>query len=138
MADIPINPTKILGTSRQGWTKSVTGLNKKVVTGYSILGQFLRDGVDLYTPGGLYLHHDPRRNPAYILFRFDNETAITIIAEAHGRDWATDLWPKIEATLPHSIVSAAVAIVARANRLAEFSTAELERELARRRELEGR
>ena len=38
-----------------GWTKTVTGLDKQITNGYSILGEFKPQKKDWYCEGGLYL-----------------------------------------------------------------------------------
>lgn len=85
-----------------GWTKIVTGLDKSVTNGYSILGDFTTSGKkDWYSTNALYLdcgiggsRKNQERN--YTLFRVNEKGEPIIIAKSDGKNWATELWEAIE------------------------------------------
>lgn len=138
VAYVQINPQPILDTTRYngGWIKSVTGLDKSKVNGYSILGEFMRkDAVDNYVVGGLYLDcgiggSRKNQNKEYTLFTVLADGSCEIVAEAgDSRDWAVELWPAIEAF--HAAQAAGEEDEAD-NPLAAFDTDVLIAELRRR------
>ena len=97
-----------------GWTKKVTGLNKEVTNGYSILGDFIKIAEDIVNnvESGLYLDCDiggsrkyQERN--YRLFRINPDGTITILQtiEDGGGDWAYRLWETIEKELSQPVSS---------------------------------
>jgi hypothetical protein len=89
-----------------GWIKTVTGLNKTITNGYSVLGTFAQAQITWNSPG-LYLdcsiggsrkNHEPR----YQLFILHKDGSISGVGEQlknPGKDWAVKLWPLIERTL---------------------------------------
>jgi len=135
MATRPCNPSSELSAAtgdevtryNGGWTKSVTGLDKSVANGYSIKGDFMRKGTDIYTVGGVYLDCDiggSRKNLRrdFRLFRV-LEDGVDVLADdtSGSRDWAVGFWDAIEEELSVEV-----------NPLAAFSDAELVAELGRR------
>ncbi|MBT9258166.1 MAG: hypothetical protein KM310_00205 [Clostridiales bacterium] len=126
-----MDPLDYLDTTRYngGWIKHVTGLDKTKRNGYSILGQFMRHGKDLYIVGGLYLDcgiggSRRRHRKHYTLFRVVAADKIEILATVgDAPDWAINLWPAIEEALASEPAD---------NPLAVFTTEELMAELKRR------
>lgn len=113
MEPILVNIAAKIGATRYngGWTKTVTGLDKTKGNGFSILGEFLRGGVQPLQPG-LYLDcgiGGSRKNQEHhyhlveltptgeviILQSVDGLSGYTRNKE--GGDWAVRLWPAIEA-----------------------------------------
>lgn len=89
-----------------GWLKTVTGLDKSVTNGFSILGKFVKAGdykVD-YKPG-LYLDcskDGSRKNQEwnYHLFRLDEDGFHLLqTVEDGGRHFACEFWEKIDEEL---------------------------------------
>lgn len=89
-----------------GWLKTVTGLDKSVTNGFSILGKFVDAGdfLEDYKPG-LYLDcsKDGSRKHQewnYHLFRVDERgfTLIKVLEDA-GRHFAVEFWEPIEQEL---------------------------------------
>lgn len=89
-----------------GWLKTVTGLDKSVTNGFSILGKFVEAGdfLEDYKPG-LYLDcsKDGSRKHQewnYHLFRVDERgfTLIKVLEDA-GRHFAVEFWDTIEKEL---------------------------------------
>lgn len=82
------------------WQKSVTGLNKKVENGYSIIGSFLTSPTQLKV-GDLILSHAliGKNKPLYQLIQLDSETTAHVIAETKESKWSVFLWEAIESVL---------------------------------------
>ena len=90
-----------------GWLKRVTGLDKSVNNGYSIVGDFVEAGdyKNNYEEG-LYLDcskEGSRKNQVwnYHLFRFSEENGVELLKtlEDAGRTWAVEFWDTIEKEL---------------------------------------
>lgn len=86
------------------WRKRVTGLDKTKTNGYSLLGDFLKDGPQ-WLPPGLYLASAWRgsvknQKPYYTLYQLLSDGEVLTLAEVGPqKDWAVKLWPTIEAVL---------------------------------------
>ncbi len=115
-----------------GWIKSVKSLNKKFTNGYSIVGDFVNEGVNWVTPGlfidcsvgGSRKHHDKY----HTLFELTPKGEINEIEAVpkNSRNWAVHLWDIIEEMLAKHQQTKPE------NPLAKFSTEELQAELKRR------
>lgn len=89
-----------------GWLKRVTGLDKSVNNGFSIIGEFVKAGdyKNNYEEG-LYLDcskEGSRKNQVwnYHLFRFtENGVELLQTLEDAGRTWAVEFWETIEKEL---------------------------------------
>lgn len=90
-----------------GWIKAISGIDKSVVTGYSIVGEFCNRGLAWHAPG-LYLDcskDGSRKNQywTYTVFRLNADETVEILGDAYqagpGGDWAPQLWKYIEAGL---------------------------------------
>lgn len=127
-----------------GWVKNVVGLDKTKTNGYSLLGDFLNQGLQWLSPG-LYLDCSiggSRKNHQYwyTLFTLDSDGQVSKVAELnrYTRDWAVRLWPSVEEALRKQYeVTASNAAPEAAERekpvlLREASDEELIQELARR------
>jgi len=108
-----LNPAEVAGEHvaiytryNGGWIKSVESLDKSQTSGYSLVGKFLKSGLQWMGPG-VYLDCSiggSRKNQRYIytvfVLRTDgsvvayNDDAITV--EGRGGDWAVRLWPVVE------------------------------------------
>ncbi len=108
-----LNPAEVAGEHvaiytryNGGWIKSVESLDKSQTSGYSLVGEFLKSGLQWMGPG-VYLDCSiggSRKNQRYIytvfVLRTDgsvvayNDDAITV--EGRGGDWAVRLWPVVE------------------------------------------
>lgn len=99
--EIPFDAKKYFKKSVGGWTKSVTGLDKTVRNGYSIMGEFLpKEGLHNYKIGEMYLDCDifrASKQKRYTLFTLDKYGQVTKIDDTIKSDttWATDLWSSI-------------------------------------------
>ena len=90
-----------------GWLKRVTGLDKSVNNGYSIVGDFVEAGnYKSNYEEGLYLDcskEGSRKNQVwnYHLFRFSEENGVELLQtlEDAGRTWAVSFWETIEKEL---------------------------------------
>jgi len=85
-----------------GWAKTVTGLDKTHTNGYSILGVFIDNLVNLPI-GSLIIDnsiHGSRKshNPIYYLYRI-TELGLVLLEKSSGKTWAVDLWAAIEKNL---------------------------------------
>ena len=86
----------------EGWTKTVTGLDKSTTTGYSIIGEFKPKKKDWYNVGKLYLDlgiwgSNKYQNHTYTLFTMDESGEVVILKEIeNSKNWAVDLWETIE------------------------------------------
>ena len=87
-----------------GWVKRVTKLDKRQTNGYSLVGDFLKAGMQWVSPG-VYLDCSiagSRKHPDkhYTLFRLQRDGTVENVAEVENRrDWAVKLWPAIETAL---------------------------------------
>ena len=108
-----LNPNEIAGEHvkkytryNKGWIKSVERLDKSQTSGYSLVGEFLKSGLQWMSPG-VYLDCSKggsRKNQTSIYTVFalrEDGTATaynddTIVEEGRGGDWAVRLWPAIE------------------------------------------
>jgi hypothetical protein len=91
-----------------GWTKTVTGLDKSKTNGYSIEGEFVKNGDQYYEEGKLYIDKGvggSRKNHknTYTLFTFDDQGSVIVIKVIEDcewvknkSNWAIQLWPSIE------------------------------------------
>lgn len=90
-----------------GWLKRITGLDKSVNNGYSLIGDFVEGGDYKNTyEEGLYLDcskEGSRKNQVwnYHLFRFSEENGVEVlqVLEDAGRTWAVEFWDTIEKEL---------------------------------------
>lgn len=99
-----INPFEYFG--EDGWVKEVTGLNRTVTNGYSIIGNFHpKNKKDWYDTEKLYLIFSSegkgkRKIEKHSLFQIGDEGEIKVLHEVvDTRDWAVELWPTIESFL---------------------------------------
>lgn len=107
-----INIAKEIGSTRYngGWTKTITGINKMVSSGFSLLGEFIKGGLFPCLPG-LYLDcgmGGSRKNVThhYTLVEVTDTGEVEVIATVEGLsgysrgktggDWAVQLWEPIE------------------------------------------
>ncbi len=111
-----LNPNEIAGEHVKkytryngGWIKSVERLDKSQTSGYSLVGEFLKSGLQWMSPG-VYLDCSKggsRKNQTSIYtvlaLREDGSVVAynddTIVEEGRGGDWAVRLWPVIERAL---------------------------------------
>ena len=111
-----LNPNEIAGEHvkkytryNKGWIKSVERLDKSQTSGYSLVGEFLKSGLQWMSPG-VYLDCSKggsRKNQTSIYtvlaLREDGSVVAynddTIVEEGRGGDWAVRLWPVIERAL---------------------------------------
>lgn len=84
-----------------GWIKKIDQIDKSVTTGYSLVGPFVKDGLQWVTPG-VYLDcsiDGSRRKPRryYTVFIIRPDGSAEVVGEAGDtRDWAVTLWPVVE------------------------------------------
>ena len=85
-----------------GWVKTVTGLDKSVLNGYSLVGEFVKAG-DYKTEfsDGLYLDFNKEGKKSkpkqdFRLFRLKNGK-LTLIDEVYDakKNWAVELWDSV-------------------------------------------
>jgi hypothetical protein len=87
-----------------GWIKTVTGLDKTKMNGYSIEGEFV-NGPAWVTPGSIFVDcskDGSRKNirEHHHLFRINDDGTATILSYAcESRTWAIEFWPAIEEAL---------------------------------------
>jgi len=92
-----------------GWIKRIDEIDKSKTNGYSLVGEFVKAGIQWMTPG-VYLDCSKggsRKNVRYVYTVFVlcedgtarayNDNQITV--EGRGGDWAVRLWPAIERAL---------------------------------------
>lgn len=92
-----------------GWIKKIDGIDKSKTNGYSLVGEFVKAGLQWMTPG-VYLDCSKggsRKNVRYVYTVFVlcedgtarayNDNQITV--EGRGGDWAVRLWPVVERAL---------------------------------------
>lgn len=100
---------KIDNTTRYngGWVKSVTGLDQTKTNGYSIIGEFLKSGVQWLSPG-LYLDCSKggsrkHQDVYHSLVKLNTDGTIELLQqEINNLSWAVALWDKIEKELSAS------------------------------------
>ena len=84
-----------------GWVKSVTKLDKRQTNGYSLVGDFLKEGLQWLSPG-VYLDCSiggSRKHPAktYTVFLLKPDGSVEKLGSVEQcRDWAVRLWDIIE------------------------------------------
>ena len=86
-----------------GWVKTVTGLDKSVLNGFSLVGEFVKAG-DYKTEfsDGLYLDCNKEgtaKKPQldYRLFRFrDGKVRLLDLVIDAQKSWAQDFWDAVE------------------------------------------
>jgi hypothetical protein len=92
-----------------GWIKTVTGLNTKTTDGYSILGEFVKDGIQWQDPG-LYLDCSiggsrKQQERWFTLFVLTPDGEIQKVGKwwkipgSSGGTWAPHFWDEIERQL---------------------------------------
>lgn len=115
-----------------GWVKSIIGLNKAKTDGYSLIGNFLKEGLQWLTPG-LYLDcskDGSRKHPTstYTLFQLHSDGTVTALKTVeYSRDWAVKLWSAIQKAMVEE-----VEVKVEDSPLKNMSDDELIRELVRR------
>jgi len=88
-----------------GWIKKIDGIDKSKTNGYSLVGEFVKAGIQWMTPG-VYLDCSKggsRKNVRYVytVFVLKEDGTVTaynddqIAVEGRGGDWAVRLWPVI-------------------------------------------
>ncbi len=94
-----------------GWLKLVTGIDKSVTNGYSIEGNFVKNGdYKEEIPNGLYLDCNKEGKKSkpksdYRLIRVSNGTCRLIDAVYDGKkNWAVDLWDSISEELDENYI----------------------------------
>jgi|SRR6185503_20060100 len=102
MEPIVVNIPKEISATRYngGWMKSVTGLDKTKNNGYSLLGDFVGEGLQPLQPG-LYLVCDiggSRKNQVktYTLVVLHTDSSVETIVWVQDNDWAVQLWKLID------------------------------------------
>ena len=88
--------------STWGWLKTVTGLDKSVLNGYSLVGEFVKSGDYKYEySDGLYLDcnkEGKKSNPKqdFRLFRLKNGK-LTLIDQVYDakKNWAVEFWDSV-------------------------------------------
>jgi len=92
-----------------GWIKTIEQIDKSKTNGYSLVGEFLKSGLQWMSPG-VYLDCSKggsRKNQTsiYTIFALREDGSVvaynddTIVEEGRGGDWAVRLWPVIERAL---------------------------------------
>lgn len=92
-----------------GWIKTIERIDKSKTNGYSLVGEFLKSGLQWMSPG-VYLDCSKggsRKNQTSIYtvlaLREDGSVVAynddTIVEEGRGGDWAVRLWPVVERAL---------------------------------------
>lgn len=87
-----------------GWIKSITKLDKSQTNGYSLVGEFVKQGLQWLSPG-VYLDcsiSGSRKNQvkSYTVFKLEKDGSVKLLGTAgDSRDWAVKLWPVIESGL---------------------------------------
>jgi len=92
-----------------GWIKTIEQIDKSKTNGYSLVGEFLKSGLQWMSPG-VYLDCSKggsRKNQTSIYtvlaLREDGSVVAynddTIVEEGRGGDWAVRLWPVVERAL---------------------------------------
>ena len=94
-----------------GWMKTVTGLDKSVKNGFSLIGDFVDAGETANDYGaGLYINCNidgSRKNQEKIvqLLKLDENGNLTLLKEIKngGRTWAVEFWELIEENLEEKV-----------------------------------
>lgn len=92
-----------------GWIRRVDRIDKSKTNGYSLVGEFLKNGLQWMQPG-VYVdcsRGGSRKNQrfGYTVFVLKEDGTVTaynddqIVVEGPGGDWAVRLWPVIERAL---------------------------------------
>lgn len=87
-----------------GWLKTVTGINKAKTDGYSLIGDFVKEGMQWLSPGLLLdksIGGGRRSQKAtYTLFMIGKDGSIKELASIDdSRDWAVKLWGPVQTGL---------------------------------------
>ena len=111
-----LNPAEVAGEVvdgytryNGGWIKSVERIDKSQTSGYSLVGEFCKSGLQWMSPG-VYLDcsiggsRKNQRNGYTVFVLREDGTAVaynddSIAVEGRGGDWAVRLWPIIERAL---------------------------------------
>jgi len=88
--------------STGGWLKTVTGLDKSVLNGYSLVGEFVKSGDYMYEySDGLYLDCNKEGKKSkpkqdFRLFRLKHGK-LTLIDQVYDgkKNWACELWDSV-------------------------------------------
>ena len=94
-----------------GWMKTVTGLDKSVKNGYSLIGEFVDAGATKNDySAGLYINCNidgSRKHPTKMvqLLKLDEDGSLELLKtlENGGRTWAVEFWELIEENLEEEV-----------------------------------